>query len=107
MSVPNFHFEFHGKMHSWYQAIGSALHGVIKNLVEKKVEALILNVTDNILPGVIDGLPTHIQIGGGKSKFDIGVQLQDLVEPPSATAGIAKASPPASRLPSATQTRLV
>ena len=76
---------------------------MIKNLVEKKVEALILNVTDNILPGVIDGLPTHIQIGGGKSKFDIGVQLQDLVEPPSATAGIAKALSAGLSPPSATR----
>lgn len=90
VSVPGFHFKFHGKMSWAYEAIGSALHGVIKGLVEKKVAAALLNITNNVLPGILDTLPTEVTIGGGKSKFGIGIKLEDFIEPPSGTAGVAK-----------------
>jgi hypothetical protein len=90
LNVPDFHYKFHGKLSWLYQALGSALHGIIRNLVEKKITAALLNITDNVLPAIIDNLPTEVAVGGGKSRVGLGVGLEGFVE--QATAPLSLSS---------------
>ena len=52
LDVPQFDYKFHGKLAWAYNMIGSALHGIVKKAVVKKISAVLTNMTDHVLPAV-------------------------------------------------------
>ena len=90
LNIPQFDYKFHGKEAWIYNMLGSAVHGIVKKLVVSKVEAVILNITNVVLPNMIDNAPTSITVGGGKSTIQFGIKLEDFHEHASSPLSLSR-----------------